>query len=117
MARECGGSVKGAADIKLMAAASASVQVLRDVLSQLSAADASGALQAIAKAKPVIHGTIDGLRLGLKGRPQARQRNNKFAETPWSTSGEALPGRTADFKSQGNTNEHVKFSADRSQPQ
>ena len=108
--------VKGA-DLMLMAAAAASVQALRDVQSQLTAADASGALQAIAKAKPVIHGTIDCLRLGLKGRPQARQRNNKFAETPWSTSGEALPGRTADFKSQGNTNEHVKSNANPDRPQ
>ena len=109
--------MKGTTDIKLMAAASASVQVLRDVLSQLSAADASGALQAIAKAKPVIHGTIDCLRLGLKGRPLARQRNNKFAETPWSRSGEALPGRTADFKLQGTTNEHVKHNANPGQSQ
>ena len=77
--------MKGTADLALMAAAASTVQTLRDVLTQLSVADAETAFLAVAKARPVLHHAADRLRIALKGRPVRQPRVNKPAETPWGS--------------------------------
>jgi len=98
-----------------MGAAWASVCELRNAASLLSTATDTNALALLRQTQQVLITSVDRLRAALKGRANAIQRPNRYAETPWSITQNgsgSKPGkaRAAEFNSQGKTNGHTEHN-------